>query len=84
MRKLRNHLTVILPAEEAVFLPSRANEGLTDSDFVTMGARLANEVLGFVEKQRRRREVGAISFIGHSIGGVVIRQVGRSLPTPPR
>lgn len=58
---------------------SEANEDKTTDDFREMGLRLAQEVVSFVKKKMdkvsRSGGLGDIklSFVGHSIGNVIIR-----------
>jgi hypothetical protein len=79
LRLIRNWLSVILgPKSAAVFLLSRANEGpASESSLDLLGERLAREVTDFVLRLQRRRPVAALSFVGHSLGGVVVRQALR-------
>ena len=49
---------------------SEENIGKTDESFAKMGVRLAAEVKKFVERLKRPFRV---SFIGHSMGGIIIR-----------
>jgi hypothetical protein len=61
------------------FLMSEANEDKTSDDFRQMGLRLAQEVVAFVKKKMdkvsRSGRLGDIklSFVGHSIGNVILR-----------
>jgi hypothetical protein len=58
---------------------SEANEDKTSDDFRQMGLRLAQEVVAFVKKKMdkvsRSGRLGDIklSFVGHSIGNVILR-----------
>lgn len=58
---------------------SEVNEDRTSGDFREMGQRLAHEVISFVKRKMDRvsRSVGLrdirLSFVGHSIGNVIIR-----------
>lgn len=77
LRLVRNQWLLIDP--EAEFLMSEANEDKTSGDFREMGNRLAKEVVSFVKKKMDRvsRSRGLrcikLSFVGHSIGNVIIR-----------
>lgn len=58
---------------------SEVNEEKTSGDFREMGLRLAQEVISFVKKKMDKasrygslRDI-KISFVGHSIGNVIIR-----------
>ena len=61
------------------FLMSESNEDKTSGDFREMGLRLAQEVIAFLKKKMdkatRHGVLGDIklSFVGHSIGNVIIR-----------
>lgn len=77
LRLVRNQWLLIDPKAE--FLMSEANEDKTSGDFREMGFRLAQEVVSFVKKKMEKmsrsgglRDV-RLSFVGHSIGNVIIR-----------
>ncbi|XP_074296521.1 uncharacterized protein LOC141626767 isoform X1 [Silene latifolia] len=77
LRLVRNQWLLIDPKVE--FLMSEANEDKTFGDFREMGHRLAKEVVSFVKKKMEKflRSGGLrtikLSFVGHSIGNVIIR-----------
>uniref|UniRef100_A0A7N0RGB8 DUF676 domain-containing protein n=1 Tax=Kalanchoe fedtschenkoi TaxID=63787 RepID=A0A7N0RGB8_KALFE len=78
LRLVRNQWLLIDPKAE--FLLSEANEGKTSGDFQDMGLRLAQEVITFVKMKMDRfsKKFGVIgniklSFVGHSIGNLIIR-----------
>lgn len=77
LRLVRNQWLLIDPKTE--FLMSEANEDKTTDDFREMGSRLAQEVVSFVKKKMDKvsRSGGLgdikISFVGHSIGNIIIR-----------
>uniref|UniRef100_A0A7N2RF62 DUF676 domain-containing protein n=1 Tax=Quercus lobata TaxID=97700 RepID=A0A7N2RF62_QUELO len=77
LRLVRNQWLLIDPKTE--FLMSEANEDKTSDDFREMGLRLAQEVVSFVKKKMdkfsRSGRLGDIklSFVGHSIGNVILR-----------
>lgn len=58
---------------------SEVNEDKTSGDFREMGERLAKEVVSFLkrrmDKASRTRHLSGIklSFVGHSIGNIIIR-----------
>ena len=55
------------------FLLSRANEGEdTKHDIMELGRRLANEVERYI-KDYYANDLGRLSFVGFSLGGVVVR-----------
>ncbi|KAH9616475.1 hypothetical protein KSS87_009440, partial [Heliosperma pusillum] len=77
LRLVRNQWLLIDPKVE--FLMSEANEDKTTGDLREMGNRLAKEVVSFVKKKMEKflRSGGLrtikLSFVGHSIGNVIIR-----------
>lgn len=55
------------------FLLSKANEGdETKHDIMEMGRRLAKEVENYI-REYCAGELGRLSFVGHSLGGLIIR-----------
>lgn len=56
---------------QKVFLISRSNEGETLEDLNKQGHRLAKEVIDFINDQNLN--VDRISFVCHSLGGIVAR-----------
>jgi Putative serine esterase (DUF676) len=71
MRLLRNNLSLTHP--EAIFLASTANEDQTEGDIFEMGERLANEVKQYIQSFCPLSCLARVSFIGHSLGGLIIR-----------
>ncbi|KAL2935349.1 hypothetical protein RDABS01_018467 [Bienertia sinuspersici] len=77
LRLVRNQWLLIDPKVE--FLMSEANEDKTSGDFREMGNRLAKEVVSFVKKKMDKVSRSGslrsikLSFVGHSIGNVIIR-----------
>ncbi|XP_037493388.1 protein FAM135A isoform X3 [Jatropha curcas] len=77
LRLIRNQWLLIDPKIE--ILMSEANEEKTSGDFREMGLRLAQEVISFLKKKSDKysRSGGLrdikLSFVGHSIGNVIIR-----------
>jgi hypothetical protein len=71
MRLFKNNLALVYP--EAIFLTSVSNEENTDGDFNEMGIRLAQEVINFVCDWCPGTALGKLSFVGYSIGGIIIR-----------
>ncbi|XP_049275862.1 protein FAM135A-like [Rhipicephalus sanguineus] len=72
MRLLRVFLELAQPRSNIRFLMSRANEREeTFKDFDTLGARLANEIVEHIKKYSKKP--ARISFIGFSMGNVIIR-----------
>ncbi|KAJ4915317.1 putative serine esterase family protein [Raphanus sativus] len=77
LRLIRNQWLMIDPKTEC--LMSEANEQKTHGDFREMGQRLAHEVVSFFKKKMdKHSKYGRLknvklSFVGHSIGNVIIR-----------
>ncbi|KAK7351523.1 hypothetical protein VNO77_11050 [Canavalia gladiata] len=77
LRLIRNQWLLISPKVE--FLMSEANEDKTSGDFRDMGHRLAEEVISFLKsKMDKASKFGnlediRLSFVGHSIGNLIIR-----------
>ena len=71
MRLLKNTIALALP--EAVFLPSTSNEGNSDSEIGEMGYRLSQEVLQYIRENCPGNQLARISFIGYSLGGLIVR-----------
>ena len=71
MRLMKNNIAIIHP--EALFLCSNSNEESTEGDIGEMGVRLAQEVMNFITEWCPNRSLGRLSFIGHSMGGLIIR-----------
>ena len=58
---------------DAIFLSSSSNEDQTEGDIMEMGERLANEVRQYIQSFCPVSCLARISFIGHSLGGIIIR-----------
>jgi len=72
MKLLKNHLSLVYPS--SFFLCSRWNEDRTNGDIEEMGVNLAKELQSFIsEIFTQGNKLGKISFIGYSLGGVIIR-----------
>ncbi|CAH8306129.1 unnamed protein product [Eruca vesicaria subsp. sativa] len=89
LRLVRNQWLMIDPKIE--FLMSETNEEKTHGDFREMGQRLAQEVVSFLKRKKdryaRQGHLKSIklSFVGHSIGNVIIRTaIADSLMEPYR
>ncbi|GLT65210.1 hypothetical protein SLA2020_376540 [Shorea laevis] len=77
LRLVKNQWLLIDPKVE--FLMSEVNEEKTSGDFREMGLRLAQEAISFIKKKMdkasksgRLRDI-KLSFVGHSIGNIIIR-----------
>ena len=72
MRMVRNQLFMQNP--KANFLSATANENTTDGNIIEMGKRLADEVRKHVRRwYPNQQALGKITFIAHSLGGVIVR-----------
>ena len=71
MRLLKNNIALLFP--EAMFLCSSANEEYTEGDILDMGVRLASEVNSYISQYCPGSSLGKISFIAHSLGGLIVR-----------
>ena len=70
LRSFKNQLSLLFP--EALVLLSAANESHTEDDIGLMGQRLALEVSALVN-DHCPDSLGRLSFVGHSLGGLIIR-----------
>lgn len=72
MRTFKNIISVALP--DALFLCSTANEdGQTEGNIYDMGYRLSEEVNQYIRESCPGSNLGRLTFIGHSLGGLIIR-----------
>ena len=72
MRLFKNQISLQHP--DAVILLSQSNEdGETEGDLMEMGERLATEVKQYILSFCPISCISKMSFIGHSIGGLIIR-----------
>ncbi len=71
MRMLKNNISFLHP--EAIFLSSTANEDQTEGDIFEMGERMATELKNYIQSYCPLSCLARISFIGHSLGGLIIR-----------
>ena len=71
MRNIRNY--ILLKHPNAMLLCSVYNEEMTEGDIEELGIRLANEVAAYIRENCPGDTMGRISFIGHSLGGLIIR-----------
>ncbi|OMJ80490.1 hypothetical protein SteCoe_19239 [Stentor coeruleus] len=71
MRKIRSHLSVFNKSLTVVCAYS--NEGKTNGDIRKMGKRFAKEVNVFASEYFSNDKLNKISFIGYSLGGIIIR-----------
>jgi hypothetical protein len=71
MRMFKNIISIALP--ECQFLCSTANEDDTDGSIMDMGYKLAQEVHQYVRESCPGTHLARLTFIGHSLGGLIIR-----------
>ena len=71
MVNLKNNISLF--DTNATFLISTSNEGQTDGDIGEMGHRLSEEVHYFISEYCPGSACGRINFVGHSLGGLIIR-----------
>ena len=71
LRLIKNTISLISPG--SILLPSCSNQEDTECDIIEMGKKLANEVKNFLKDWNEGSVFNRISFIGHSIGGLIIR-----------
>lgn len=71
MRLFRNQIAFTYP--DSVVLMSSSNEDRTEGDIIEMGERLATEVKSYITSFCPLICLAKLSFIGHSMGGLIIR-----------
>ena len=85
MKIFKNYLNYLYP--EALFLSSNCNEDSTIGDIYEMGKSLANEIIYFIQDNCQgdilsryikiyiytHLYINRISFVGFSLGGIIIR-----------
>lgn len=71
MRLIKNNISMLY--KETMFLAASCNEDNTDGEIADMGIRLADEVRNYIKEWCPGGSLGRLSFIGHSLGGLIIR-----------
>lgn len=71
LRAIRNQIALLKP--NTMLMCSNKNEDHTEHDIENMGKRLAEEIIQFIDEWCLQNRPSKISFIGHSLGGVIIR-----------
>lgn len=71
MGMLKNYIQLAYP--HTVLLAATANESYSDAPIVEQAERLALEVTNFINEKGYDSRLGKLSFLGHSLGGLVIR-----------
>eukprot|EP01063_Lacrimia_lanifica_P037108 TRINITY_DN7527_c0_g1_i1.p1 TRINITY_DN7527_c0_g1~~TRINITY_DN7527_c0_g1_i1.p1 ORF type:complete len:1093 (+),score=292.44 TRINITY_DN7527_c0_g1_i1:526-3804(+) len=70
LRALRNHIALAIPRGVELYLAKEV-EGKSDQPLDVQGDVLATELVEYIKAERMR--LRKLSFIGHSMGGLVIR-----------
>nr|XP_046274198.1 protein FAM135B [Scatophagus argus] len=73
LRLVKTFIELGLPGSRLDFLMSERNQTDTFADFDTMTDRLLDEIIQHI--QLYNLTIGRISFIGHSLGNIIIRSV---------
>ncbi|XP_063299046.1 protein FAM135A isoform X3 [Pelobates fuscus] len=73
LRLVRTYIELGLPGGRKDFLMSERNQNDTFADFDTMTDRLLDEIIQYI--QIYSLSISRISFIGHSLGNLIIRSV---------
>ena len=68
MRIVQNFISKIIP--HSIFLISKANENMNNQSILQMGEKLANEIKEYIKTAQK---FSKISFVGHSLGGIIAR-----------
>lgn len=68
---LKHAISLVNP--DAMILASNANENNTEGDIFDMGEKLAAEVKAYILEWFPRNKLSKLSFLGHSLGGLIIR-----------
>ncbi|CAD8167754.1 unnamed protein product [Paramecium pentaurelia] len=71
LRLWRNNISVRYP--EHLTLLSKCNQDNTEQDIMVMGEKLALEVKLWIKEWCPKENFSKLSFIGHSLGGLIIR-----------
>mmetsp|Transcript_44972 Transcript_44972/g.104041 ORF Transcript_44972/g.104041 Transcript_44972/m.104041 type:complete len:739 (+) Transcript_44972:119-2335(+) len=71
MRLMKNNIALLYP--DAIFLCANSNEDNTEGDMNEMGIRLAQEVVNYICDWCPGSALGRLSFVAHSIGGLIVR-----------
>ena len=71
MRCIRNAVSLVYPT--SLIMISAVNEGQTEGCILEMGKSLAKEVLAYIEEWCPNGKLGKVSFIAHSLGGLIVR-----------
>lgn len=71
MRLMRNNIALLYP--DSMLLSSTCNEDNTEGDINDMGIRLAQEVVNYICDWCPGSALGRLSFVAHSLGGLIVR-----------
>lgn len=64
-------ISIALP--DALFLCAQANEKDSDQDIFEMGKKLAEEVHQYIRESCPGSQLGRLTFVAHSLGGLIVR-----------
>ena len=78
LRLFKNHLSFLRP--HYLFLCSSCNQDNTDGDIRSMGQRLSHEIKAYIREWCADGSLHRMSFIGHSLGGLIVRAALEFLP----
>jgi triacylglycerol esterase/lipase EstA (alpha/beta hydrolase family) len=71
MRLWKNILAVKYP--DHILLSMTSNEDNTEQDIMFMGQKLSEEVKKWIKEWCPKDQFAKLSFVGHSLGGLIIR-----------
>eukprot|EP01102_Stenamoeba_stenopodia_P015874 TRINITY_DN5483_c0_g1_i3.p1 TRINITY_DN5483_c0_g1~~TRINITY_DN5483_c0_g1_i3.p1 ORF type:complete len:1451 (+),score=359.94 TRINITY_DN5483_c0_g1_i3:282-4634(+) len=86
LRLFKNYLRTVLDyVQQYEYLLCTSIEGLTVTESIaSLGNRIATEVANEIEEFKKRgKRIAKISFVGHSMGGVIIRAALKEEPLRP-
>mmetsp|Transcript_6338 Transcript_6338/g.11014 ORF Transcript_6338/g.11014 Transcript_6338/m.11014 type:complete len:660 (-) Transcript_6338:809-2788(-) len=71
MGLLRNYVALAYP--HTIVYSATSNENFSDAPIAEQAERLAKEILNQIDESGYESRLGKISFLGHSMGGIVVR-----------
>lgn len=71
LRLYKNYIAKLFP--NSIFLLSNSNKEKKEASILQMGKNLAQEIIDYINTKSKMLNIAKISFIGHSLGGIVIR-----------
>jgi len=72
MKNMKNNILLIYP--DSLVICSNVNERNTSEDIPLMGYRLADEIRRYMKENCPGTMLSKMSFIGYSMGGILIRE----------